>query len=80
MCEDCGTEETVAHYCDKCEDARERLLLNIFRVCGAGTLSEELLLTVDSKDGFKAYQNDIARLLGDYIAVTAHIQSLSVSV
>jgi ribonuclease HI len=76
LCDRCGVEETATHYlleCVKFEDERARLQCNIFRECGVGTLTEELLLCVDTDDSLKEHRLEIIRLLGKFITNTAHI-------
>jgi hypothetical protein len=75
-CEVCNEEESVCHFlleCSRFEDIREKLTLNIFRTCGVGSLSEQLLLAVGSNDEFSDYRTDINRHLGEFIAQANHI-------
>jgi hypothetical protein len=59
--------------CVKFEEERERMRTNIYKECGVGAVTEELLLSVDSVDSLKEHRTEINRLLGEFVRRTAHI-------
>jgi hypothetical protein len=76
MYESWNAEETVQHYlldCIKFEEEREWMITNIYKECGVGAVTEELLLSVDSEDSLKEHRTEINRLLGEFVKRTAHI-------
>jgi hypothetical protein len=69
------SEETVQHYllyCVKFAEERERMITNIYKECGVGAVTEELLRSVESDDSFKEHRSEINRILGEFVKGTAH--------
>jgi hypothetical protein len=73
MCEPCNSEETVQHYIFKFDEERELMRINIYKECGVGSVTEELLLSMDSEDNLTEIRTEINRLLGEVVKRTAHI-------
>jgi hypothetical protein len=66
----CGERETVEHYilhCDQYEEAREKLIHDMFLLSGSMHLSLEVLLKVGADEEVSLTEPERIRLLADYI-------------
>jgi hypothetical protein len=59
--------------CVNFDEERERMRTTIYKEFGAGAVTEELLLSVDSEDSLTEHRTEINRLLGEFVKRTAHI-------
>jgi hypothetical protein len=69
----CGERETVEHYilhCDQYEEAREKLINDMFLLSGSMHLSLEVLLTVGADEEVSLTETERIRLLANYIQET----------
>jgi hypothetical protein len=69
----CGERETVEHYilhCDQYEEAREKLIHDMFLLSGSMHLSLEVLLTVGADEEVSLTETERIRLLANYIQET----------
>ena len=69
----CGERETVEYYilhCDQYEEAREKLIHDMFLLSGSMHLSLEVLLTVGTDEEVSLTETEWIRLLADYIQET----------
>ena len=69
----CGENETVEHYLLKCElyeDARQRLMHELYFRTGSVHLNLEVLLTDEKRDNSTAQILDVAILLSEFIKDT----------
>jgi hypothetical protein len=69
----CGERETVEHYilhCDQYEEAREKLIHDMFLLSASMHLSLEVLLTVEADEEASLMGTERIRRLADYIQET----------
>ena len=69
----CGERETVEQYilhCDQYEEAKEKLIHDMFLLSGSMHLSLEVLLTVGVDEEASLTETKRIRLLADYIQET----------
>jgi hypothetical protein len=67
----CGERETIEHYilhCDQYEEAREKLIHDMFLLSGSMHLSLEVLLTVGADEEVSLTETQRIRILADYLA------------